>query len=115
MISQQNISANTLMGANIVPGGGATFRVWAPRATAVYLNGVFGGVARSGQTDDLLLSKDASALSRLNFWVDHDGFCKAFRRMAVWFTSKFSLDNALAAIGAAFSIAPVTATYITSG
>ena len=45
MISQQNISANTLMGANIVPGGGATFRVWAPRATAVYLNGVFGGVA----------------------------------------------------------------------
>ena len=43
-----------------MPGGGATFRVWAPRATAVYLNGVFGGVARSGQTDDLLLSKDAS-------------------------------------------------------
>ncbi len=47
------------MGANLAPGG-ATFRVWAPRATEVYLNGVFGGVARSGQTDDLLLSKDVN-------------------------------------------------------
>jgi hypothetical protein len=37
------------MGANLVSGGGATFRVWAPRATEVYLNGVFGGVALSGQ------------------------------------------------------------------
>jgi 1,4-alpha-glucan branching enzyme len=60
MISQQNVSANTPMGANLVPGGGATFRVWAPRATEVYLNGVFGGVARSGQTDDLLFSKDVN-------------------------------------------------------
>ena len=61
MISQQKISANTPLGANLVPGGGATFRVWAPRATEVYLDGVFGGVVRSGQTDDLLLSKDGEA------------------------------------------------------
>ena len=48
------------MGANLiadfgVAGGGATFRVWAPRATAVYLTGVFGGVSHTGQTQDLLL------------------------------------------------------------
>lgn len=60
MISQKNISANTPMGANLVPGGGATFRVWAPRATGVYLNGVFGGVTLSGQTGDLALLKDAT-------------------------------------------------------
>jgi len=29
--------------------GGATFRAWAPRATAVYLNGVFDGVSRVGR------------------------------------------------------------------
>jgi 1,4-alpha-glucan branching enzyme len=44
------------MGANLVAGGGATFRVWAPRATAVYLNGVFQGVDLLGQTDDLLMA-----------------------------------------------------------
>jgi len=42
------------MGANLTAGG-ATFRAWAPRATAVYVNGTFGGVARTGQTDDLLM------------------------------------------------------------
>ena len=65
MISQANCTATTPMGATLVSdqglaGGGATFRVWAPRATAVYLNGVFGGVSRSGQTPDLLLAKDAN-------------------------------------------------------
>ena len=39
MISQQNISPATPMGATLVAGGGATFRTWAPRASAVYLNG----------------------------------------------------------------------------
>src|SRR5580704_6743076 len=60
MISQANISANTPMGANLVPGGGATFRVWAPLATAVYINGTFGGSPLIGQTDNLLLAKDAN-------------------------------------------------------
>ena len=37
------------MGANLLsdlglPGDGATFRAWAPRATAVYINGIFSGV-----------------------------------------------------------------------
>ena len=59
MISQTNIQPGTPMGANLVAGGGATFRVWAPRATAVYLNGVFQGIPRTGQTDDLLMAKNA--------------------------------------------------------
>jgi len=60
MISQANISANTPMGANLVPGGGATFRAWAPLATAVYINGTFGGSSLTGQTSNLLLAKDAN-------------------------------------------------------
>jgi 1,4-alpha-glucan branching enzyme len=59
MISQANILPTTPMGANLVDGGGATFRVWAPRATAVYVNGIFGATPHTGQTDDLLMAKDA--------------------------------------------------------
>ena len=60
MISQQNIRSNTPMGANLVPSGGATFRVWAPRASAVYVNGVFQGGAATGERDDFLMAKDSS-------------------------------------------------------
>src|ERR1051325_5525044 len=42
MIIQQNIDQNTPMGANLAAGG-ATFRVWAPGAVSVYLNGSVGG------------------------------------------------------------------------
>jgi 1,4-alpha-glucan branching enzyme len=92
MISQQKISANTPLGANLVPGGGATFRVWAPRATEVYLNGVFAGVIRAGQTDDLLLSKDGNGYwsgflnnagdgDLYHFWVNGpSGGTKGFKR-----------------------------------
>jgi len=59
MISQANILPTTPMGATLI-GGGATFRAWAPRATAVYVNGIFGGVPRTGQTGDLLMAKDAN-------------------------------------------------------
>jgi 1,4-alpha-glucan branching enzyme len=59
MLSQQNISTTTPTGTKILPEG-ASFRVWAPRATAVYLNGCFGGKAYDEQTDDRLLSKDAA-------------------------------------------------------
>lgn len=47
------------MGANLTAGG-ATFRVWAPRASAVYINGTFGGVDVSGQSDNLLMARDAN-------------------------------------------------------
>ena len=60
MISQANISANTAMGANLVLGGGATFRAWAPLATAVYINGTLGGSSLTGQTNNLLMAKDAN-------------------------------------------------------
>ncbi len=60
MISQANILLTTPMGANLVAGGGATFRVWAPRASAVYVNGTFGGTPQNVQTDDLLMAKDAN-------------------------------------------------------
>jgi 1,4-alpha-glucan branching enzyme len=59
MISQSNILPTTPMGASLV-NGGATFRAWAPRATAVYVNGTFGGVRKTGETDDLLMAKDAN-------------------------------------------------------
>jgi 1,4-alpha-glucan branching enzyme len=63
MISQANCTAATPMGANLVAemgiaAAGATFRAWAPRASAVYLNGVFGGIERSGQDPALLMAQD---------------------------------------------------------
>jgi 1,4-alpha-glucan branching enzyme len=59
MLSQDNISAATPTGANVLPDG-ASFKVWAPRATAVYLNGAFGGTTYDQQTDDRLLVNDGS-------------------------------------------------------
>ncbi len=70
------------MGANLVRDGGATFRTWAPRATAVYVNGVFGGVAQTGQVANLLMAKDANGYwtgfiaqaqegDLYRFWVDN--------------------------------------------
>ncbi len=44
MLAQDHIDATTPAGATLLPDGG-TFRVWAPRASAVYLNGCFGGGA----------------------------------------------------------------------
>jgi 1,4-alpha-glucan branching enzyme len=40
--SLKNVSSQTPMGANLVPGG-CTFRAWAPRAKAVYVQGAFNG------------------------------------------------------------------------
>jgi hypothetical protein len=57
VLSQQYISDATPTGAALVPDG-ATFRVWAPRALSVYLNGVFGSRAYDQQTVDRLLSKN---------------------------------------------------------
>jgi len=59
MISQAHITADTPMGATLVHGG-ATFRVWAPRALAVYLNGTFGGVPQLKQTPDQLMVTDSN-------------------------------------------------------
>ena len=58
-LSQAKIGTNTPMGATLIDGG-ATFKVWAPSAQAVYLNGDFGGVARWNKDTDaaLLLIND---------------------------------------------------------
>ena len=40
-LSQAHIDDKTPLGANVVSGGGATFRTWAPSATAVYVVGPF--------------------------------------------------------------------------
>jgi 1,4-alpha-glucan branching enzyme len=55
------------MGANLVPGG-ATFRVFAPRGRAVYVNGIFDGVNLfptdpKNQSDSLLL------VNKNNYWA----------------------------------------------
>src|SRR5580658_59046 len=60
MISQANITPATPMGANLVTGGGATFRAWAPRATAVYVNGTFAGTPYTTQSDDLLMANNGN-------------------------------------------------------
>jgi 1,4-alpha-glucan branching enzyme len=84
MISQANIFPNTAMGANLVAGGGATFRAWAPLAIAVYINGTFGGTPMTGQANNLLLAKDTNgywtgfvATARegdpYRFWVEGPG------------------------------------------
>jgi 1,4-alpha-glucan branching enzyme len=68
VISQNNISPATPMGATLLVGGGATFRVWGPRASFVYLNGTFGGTQQVGQTDDLLMAKDTTG-----YWTGFAG------------------------------------------
>lgn len=89
MISQENISANTPMGATLVAGG-ASFRAWAPRASAVYVNGVFSGQTRDQQTDDLLMANDGKGYwsgflqqaeegDLYHFWVVGAG-SKGFKR-----------------------------------
>jgi len=58
-ITQDHIGSNTKMGATLVADG-ATFRVWAPRAEAVYVNGRFGTTDLWSKEDsDLLLNKDS--------------------------------------------------------
>jgi 1,4-alpha-glucan branching enzyme len=58
LISQQWITPNTPMGANLT-GGGATFRAWAPRATAVHLCGQFNGLPQWDPVSANLMQVDA--------------------------------------------------------
>jgi len=57
VLSQQQISPQTPIGATLVDGG-AVFKVWAPRAKAVYLHGVFEELDYDRPTDERLLQKD---------------------------------------------------------
>lgn len=55
LVTNDHVHARTPMGANLVAGG-ATFRLWAPRARAVHVVGAFGG-------RDLWAVTDANRLS----------------------------------------------------
>jgi 1,4-alpha-glucan branching enzyme len=83
MLSQDHITGATPTGAVLLPDG-ATFRVFAPRARAVYLNGIFGGEVRDQQSEDRLLQKEESGYwtgfepgardgDRYRFWVTGEG------------------------------------------
>ncbi len=85
--SQQHITQQTPMGANLVSGGGATFRVWAPAAREVYVITDELTVARQPgwapqEEDRLVRQQDGAwtgfvpALSegaRYRFWVVGEG------------------------------------------
>jgi 1,4-alpha-glucan branching enzyme len=83
VLSQQHISPQTPTGATLLADG-ATFRVWAPQAGAVYLHGIFGGQVFDQLTDDRLLQKDERGYwtgyqdgardgDRYRFWVQGAG------------------------------------------
>ena len=83
MLSQQHISPQTPIGATL-QADGAVFKIWAPLARAVYLNGVFAGESHDRQTIDRLLQKDARGYwtgfqlgardgDRYRYWVEGEG------------------------------------------
>ncbi len=78
MLPQPNISNVTPMGATLVDGG-TTFRVFAPRATAVYLNGTLGGKIYNAQTGDRLLSKDTNG-----YWTGFQAGAKDGDQYRFW-------------------------------
>jgi 1,4-alpha-glucan branching enzyme len=78
VLSQQHISPQTPTGATL-QGGGATFRVWAPQAAAVYLHGSFGGQAFDQLTDDRLLQKDARG-----YWTGYQDGARDGDRYRFW-------------------------------
>jgi 1,4-alpha-glucan branching enzyme len=83
VLSQSHISPQTPTGATLAAGG-ATFRVWAPEAAAVYLHGYFGGQVFDQLASDRLLQKDGRGYwtgfqagardgDRYRFWVQGAG------------------------------------------
>ncbi len=65
MLSQQHISSTTSLGATVLPDG-VTFRVWVPRAQAVYLNPEVAADGSVQLTEARRMSKDGA------------GYCTAF-------------------------------------
>jgi len=81
VLSQQHISPQTPTGATL-GADGATFRVWAPEAGAVYLHGIFGGQVFDRLTDERFAAKRRARLlgrigaregDRYRFWVEGAG------------------------------------------
>lgn len=81
--SSDNVSAGTPMGANLIAGG-ATFRVWAPRAHSVHVTGNLGGRDDWQPGESNLLHRDQRGYwagfvagardgDQYKFWVKGDG------------------------------------------
>ena len=71
MLSQTNISPITPLGATVIREGGVTFRVWAPRATDVFLNGSFGTNTYLKDAASGRLTKDSAG-----FWAGFESDAK---------------------------------------
>jgi 1,4-alpha-glucan branching enzyme len=78
MLSQAQISPQTPTGATL-GADGATFRVWAPEAAAVYLHGIFGGRVFDALTEDRLLQKDARG-----YWSGYQDGAQEGDRYRLW-------------------------------
>src|SRR5580700_2566799 len=78
MLSQAQISPQTPAGATL-GADGATFRVWAPAADAVYLHGIFGGQVFDELTDDRRLQKDARG-----YWTGYQDGARDGDRYRFW-------------------------------
>jgi 1,4-alpha-glucan branching enzyme len=83
VLSQQYISPQTPAGATL-RADGVTFKVWAPRASAVYLHGRFEGLEYELKTEDRRLAKDVRGYwtgfqhgaldgDPYRFWVEGEG------------------------------------------
>jgi 1,4-alpha-glucan branching enzyme len=78
VLPQTHISPQTPAGATL-NGDGATFKVWAPRAQAVYLHGVFGGLTYDTLTEARLLQKDARG-----YWTGYQAGARDGDRYRFW-------------------------------
>jgi len=72
MLSLAHITTFTPLGATPLQGGGVTFRVWAPRAAAIYLNGTFGANTYVNDDARARLVKDAAG-----YWAGFESEAKA--------------------------------------
>jgi 1,4-alpha-glucan branching enzyme len=78
VLSKQHISTQTPTGATL-RADGATVRVWAPEATAVYLHGIFRGQVFSQFADDRLLRKD-----QRGYWTGYQDGARDGDRYRFW-------------------------------
>jgi 1,4-alpha-glucan branching enzyme len=84
VLSQANISAQTSAGATLLADG-ATFRLWAPEADAVYLHGIFGGQVFEEVSCDRLLQKDPRG-----YWTGYQDGARDGDRYRFWVQGKGS-------------------------
>ena len=79
-VSTQGITEETPMGANLVPGGGATFRVWAPEALEVHVRLARTGDVNSATAQFFINLKDNDFLNHRDNTQQGFGYC-AFGRL----------------------------------